>query len=137
VVSITSWPRFTPGQRTTGTHCTTGWVDPRTCLESETRGKSSASLGDRTPANVPYLRIFVIQSRTTVIHPYLNTCLVLQPVSELVTSNVTHASKSRHCHFSFFPSTYVLLHTSFFKRDCTPLHRFSQRLFSTKPATSF
>jgi hypothetical protein len=28
-----------PGERTPGTHCTGGWVGPRACLDSETRGK--------------------------------------------------------------------------------------------------
>jgi hypothetical protein len=34
-----------PGERALGTHCIGGWVGPRACLE-----KSSASVGDRTPA---------------------------------------------------------------------------------------
>jgi hypothetical protein len=32
VVSITPRPRFTPGERTPGTHCTGGWVGPRAGL---------------------------------------------------------------------------------------------------------
>jgi hypothetical protein len=39
VVSITPRPRFTPGERTPGTHCTGGWVGPRAGLNTETRGK--------------------------------------------------------------------------------------------------
>jgi hypothetical protein len=39
VVSITPLPRFTPGERTPGTHCTGGWVGPRPGLDTETRGK--------------------------------------------------------------------------------------------------
>jgi hypothetical protein len=39
VVSITPWPRFTPGERTPGTHCTGGWVGPRAGLDAEARGK--------------------------------------------------------------------------------------------------
>jgi hypothetical protein len=34
-----SWPRFTPGKRTPGTHCIGGWVGPRAGLETDTRGK--------------------------------------------------------------------------------------------------
>jgi hypothetical protein len=49
VVSITPRPRFTPGERTPGTHCTGGWVGPRAGLDAEARGKLSASVGDRTP----------------------------------------------------------------------------------------
>jgi hypothetical protein len=32
-------PRFTPGKKAPGTHCIGGWVDPRTGLEAEARGK--------------------------------------------------------------------------------------------------
>jgi hypothetical protein len=39
VVSITPLPRFTPGERTSGTHCTGGWVGPRAGLDTEARGK--------------------------------------------------------------------------------------------------
>jgi hypothetical protein len=39
VVSITSRPRFTPGERTPGTHWTGGWVVPRAGLDAETRRK--------------------------------------------------------------------------------------------------
>jgi hypothetical protein len=35
VVSITPWPRFPPGERTPGTHCTGGWVGLRACLDAE------------------------------------------------------------------------------------------------------
>jgi hypothetical protein len=39
VVSITPRPRFTPGERTPGTHFTGGWVGPRAGLDTEARGK--------------------------------------------------------------------------------------------------
>jgi hypothetical protein len=39
VVSITPRPRFTPGERTLGTHCTGGWVGPRAGLDTEASGK--------------------------------------------------------------------------------------------------
>jgi hypothetical protein len=32
-------PHFTPGERTPGTHCTGGWVDPRAGLDTEAKGK--------------------------------------------------------------------------------------------------
>jgi hypothetical protein len=44
VVSVTSRPRFSPGERTPGTHCTGGWVDPRASLDTEDRGKILLSL---------------------------------------------------------------------------------------------
>jgi hypothetical protein len=43
VVSVTSWPRFSPRERTLspppGANCTGGWVGPRTDLDTEARGK--------------------------------------------------------------------------------------------------
>jgi hypothetical protein len=39
VVSITSQPRFTPGERTPGTHWTGDWVGPRAGLDAEARRK--------------------------------------------------------------------------------------------------
>jgi hypothetical protein len=39
VVSVTPRPRFTPGKRNPGTHCTGGWVGPRAGLDTEDRGK--------------------------------------------------------------------------------------------------
>jgi hypothetical protein len=41
-------PRFTPGERTLGTHCSEGWVGPTAGLETEARGKILAAAGDRT-----------------------------------------------------------------------------------------
>jgi hypothetical protein len=42
-------PRFSPGERTPGTHCTGGWVGPRAGLNTEAVGKILfASAGDRT-----------------------------------------------------------------------------------------
>jgi hypothetical protein len=32
-------PRFTPGERTPGTHCTGGWVGPRAGLDTDATGK--------------------------------------------------------------------------------------------------
>jgi hypothetical protein len=39
VVSVTSRPRFSPGERTPGTHYTGGWVSPRAGLDIEAIGK--------------------------------------------------------------------------------------------------
>jgi hypothetical protein len=39
MVSVTPRSRFRPRERTPGTHCTGGWVDPRTCLDTEARRK--------------------------------------------------------------------------------------------------
>jgi hypothetical protein len=48
VVNVTPLPRFSPGVRTPGTHCTGGWLGPRAGLDTEARGKSFASSRDRT-----------------------------------------------------------------------------------------
>jgi hypothetical protein len=37
--SVSPRPRFTPGERTPGTHWTGGWVGPRASLDTEVRGK--------------------------------------------------------------------------------------------------
>jgi hypothetical protein len=39
VVSVTPRPRFSPGERTPGTHCTGGWVGLRAGLDTEARGR--------------------------------------------------------------------------------------------------
>jgi hypothetical protein len=39
LVSVTPRPLFSLGERTTGTHCTGGWVGPRAGLDTEARGK--------------------------------------------------------------------------------------------------
>jgi hypothetical protein len=40
VVSVTSRPRFTPGERNPRDHCTGSWVGPRAGLDTEVRGKT-------------------------------------------------------------------------------------------------
>jgi hypothetical protein len=39
VVSVTLWPRFTPRERTPGTHWIGGWVGPWSGLDTEATGK--------------------------------------------------------------------------------------------------
>jgi hypothetical protein len=41
--------RFTPGERTPGTHCTGGWVDPRAGLDVKASGKNPLSLSGIEP----------------------------------------------------------------------------------------
>jgi hypothetical protein len=49
LVSVTPRPRFITRQRTTGTHCTGGWVGLRAGVDTEARGKNPfVSAGDRT-----------------------------------------------------------------------------------------
>jgi hypothetical protein len=49
VVSITPRPRFTPGERAPGTHCTGGRVGPRAGLDAEVRGKNPLPLSGIEP----------------------------------------------------------------------------------------
>jgi hypothetical protein len=49
VVSVTPRPRFTPRERTPGTHCTRGWVGPRAGLDTEVRGKILSPLPSTEP----------------------------------------------------------------------------------------
>jgi hypothetical protein len=39
LVSGTPRPRFSPGERTPGTHCRGGWVGPRAGLDTDAKGK--------------------------------------------------------------------------------------------------
>jgi len=39
MVSVTPLPRFSPGERTPGAHCTGSWVGPTAGLDTEVRGK--------------------------------------------------------------------------------------------------
>jgi hypothetical protein len=39
VVSVTPRPRFSPGERSPGTHCTGGWASSRSVLDTEVRVK--------------------------------------------------------------------------------------------------
>jgi hypothetical protein len=39
VVSVTQRPRFSPGERNPGIHCTGGWVGPKAGLDTESRRK--------------------------------------------------------------------------------------------------
>jgi hypothetical protein len=78
VVSITPWPRFTPGERTPGTHCTGGWVGPRAGLDTEARGKilcpCQGSNPDR-PVVQPVVRHYTAwanEFKKNVVYP--NTC---------------------------------------------------------------
>jgi hypothetical protein len=54
VSGITPRPRFSPGERTPGTHWTGGWAGPRAGLNTEARGKILSPLPGielRSPCN--------------------------------------------------------------------------------------
>jgi hypothetical protein len=61
-----------PRERAVGTHCTGGWVGLRAGLDTEDRGKSFASSGDRTP--VGRLPAPSYLSRVNVYLPEIRTC---------------------------------------------------------------
>jgi hypothetical protein len=81
VVSVTPLPRFTPGQRTPGTHCTGGWVGPRAGLDTEVTRKILCS------CRVSNLDRPVVQS---VVGHYTDwaTRLTLQLCTELNSQSV-------------------------------------------------
>jgi hypothetical protein len=56
VVNVTPRPRFTPGERAHGTHCTGGWVSLRAGLDTEARGKILYFCRDRTTVVQSVLR---------------------------------------------------------------------------------
>jgi hypothetical protein len=47
--SVTPRLRFTPGERTLGTHWTGGWVGPRAGLDAEAREKNPLTLAGIEP----------------------------------------------------------------------------------------
>jgi hypothetical protein len=62
VVSFTPRPRFSPGKRPPGTHCTGGWVGPRAGLDTEARWKNIfASVYIATLINNKVLTIILAQ----------------------------------------------------------------------------
>jgi hypothetical protein len=54
VVSVTLRPRFSPGERTPGTHCTGGWVGPRAGLDTEARAKILCPCRGSNPGRLFY-----------------------------------------------------------------------------------
>jgi hypothetical protein len=56
VVSVTPRPRFSPGERTPGNHCTGGWVDPRAGLDTEAAGKPLSPLPGIEPRSPSIIR---------------------------------------------------------------------------------
>jgi hypothetical protein len=45
-------PRFTPGERTPGTHCIAGWVGLRVGLDTEARGKILCLCWETNPGHL-------------------------------------------------------------------------------------
>jgi hypothetical protein len=79
VVSITPRPRFTPGERTPGTHCAGGWVGPRADLDAEAGRKILCLYRESNPGH-PYTKycnndsvacksLFFLLSRVVDLHP--------------------------------------------------------------------
>jgi hypothetical protein len=77
-----SRPRFTPGERTPGTHCTGGWVGPRAGLDTEDRGKILCLCRGLNPDRP------VVQS---VVRHY-TACMICKSTSNLNRTVQTRAS---------------------------------------------
>jgi hypothetical protein len=86
VVSITPRPRFTPGERAPGTHCTGGWVGPRDGLHAEVRGKTLCLCRGSNPGRP-------VRSQTLLITCKEHVCLKLLRGS---ASNETRSVRSSH-----------------------------------------
>jgi hypothetical protein len=68
VVSVTSRPRFTPGERTPGTHWTGSWVGPRASLDAEARKKIICLCRGSNPdrparSQIPYWLSYTVRTR--------------------------------------------------------------------------
>jgi hypothetical protein len=81
VVSVTPRPRFTPEERTPGTHCTGGWVGPRAGLGTGARGKilcvCEVSNPDR-PVVQPVVRHYTAWANPAPFVIYRHCCSTLQ-----------------------------------------------------------
>jgi hypothetical protein len=65
-------PRFTHGERTPGTHCTGGWVGPRSGLDTEARGKTLCPCRGSNP-NRPVVQP-VVRHYTAWANTYIFKC---------------------------------------------------------------
>jgi hypothetical protein len=78
--SVTPLPRFTPGERNPGTHCTGGWVGLRAGLDTEDREQPFASAGNIT-------RSCSLQSDTIPMH--YNSYVYTQSVYKHIVFRIT------------------------------------------------
>jgi hypothetical protein len=86
VVSVTPRPRFTPGERTPGTHWTGGWVGPRAGLDTGDRGKILFPCRGSNPDR-PVIQLVVRQVNTqiyTTLRSFVCIHLVHYKLTEIV-----------------------------------------------------
>jgi hypothetical protein len=116
VVSITPRPRFTPGERTPGTHCTGGWVGPRAGLDTEnieTVGCLKLGLEHFIPYPVHYL--LIIQSLDEVSSLLLRSWLysplwAFRSLMDLIQSSLCLDLCSQFLIIHFLTSPYTQFH---------------------------
>jgi hypothetical protein len=99
VVNVTPQPRFAPGERTPGTHCTGGWMGPRAGLDTEDRGKNPLPLpgiesrwcGRPVPSQT--LSCLSYPVPVCIIHLPKNTCVtdIQQICRPMSRRNVWHS----------------------------------------------
>jgi hypothetical protein len=109
VVSITPRPRFTPGERTPGTHCAGGWVGPRAGLDTKDRGKilcpRRGSSLDR-PVVQPVLNKYSRFSCSRIICGVLRRRIyVIRPVTCIFCNTFCIG----YCVYAWYKSTVMLL----------------------------
>jgi hypothetical protein len=88
VVSITPRPRFTPGERTVGTHWIGGWVGSRAGLDAEARRKILCPCR-RSNTDGP------VRSQTLYCLSYPGSKLIDQPSQNLWVCHVTISQETR------------------------------------------
>jgi hypothetical protein len=67
VVSVTSRPRFTPGETTLGTHWIGGWVGLRDGWTQRLEEKSFPSIGNRTPVDQSVVINYIDWATTGIV----------------------------------------------------------------------
>jgi hypothetical protein len=104
VVSVTPRPRFSPGERIPGTHCTRGWVGPRVGLDAEARGKILTPLPGIEPRSpAPSVRRQTLYWLSYPA-PFLSYTFYISstPVSDVAFSGDTIITKSfKNAYFRF------------------------------------
>jgi hypothetical protein len=75
VVSVTPRPRFTPGERTPGTHCTGCWVRGRDDLNTEARGKNYLPLPGIEPRQSSPQSNTILTELPQLLYIYIYVCV--------------------------------------------------------------